>query len=357
MLRAVRVRYGRRPPDPSGMGTTIDSRPAFTLIELVVVVAIIAVLVGLILPAIQMVRRDVGQLSCKNNLKQIGLALNSYAQEHDSSLPPVIRANPQPPYNTGLITPYFDSWSVLAQLSPYLEQTNIYNRLDLKEPLFMPEVAPDNLYGVQQTVKVFLCPGDTMQSVADGYGPVNYVACMGSGTTNGGASPTVPHGTPMAYSRPRSSCRFVDITDGLSNTAAFSESTLGTGPSGGVNGPIPGSPQTVYAYLSGGSLTQAACASASFWNYQLPRGYLWATGEIRCASYNHFYPPNPPEYDCVMNLPAGGEQSYTGVGFKAARSNHSGGVNVLMADGSVQFIVNGIAPSTWTALGTRAGDD
>ncbi len=84
---------------------------------------------------------------------------------------------------------------------------------------------------------------------------------------------------------------------------------------------------------------------------------MWASGEIRCASYDHFYTPNAPVYDCVANLSTAGQQQYTAVGFKAARSNHPGGVNLLLADGSVRFISNGIQPATWTALGTRAGGE
>jgi prepilin-type processing-associated H-X9-DG protein len=104
-------------------------------------------------------------------------------------------------------------------------------------------------------------------------------------------------------------------------------------------------------------LTPDACAQAELWNVQLPRGYLWASGEIRCASYNHYYPPNPPDYDCVANLSTPGPEQYTAVGFKAARSNHPGGVNLLLVDGAVRFVSNGIQPDIWTALGTRAGGE
>jgi len=112
----------------------------------------------------------------------------------------------------------------------------------------------------------------------------------------------------------------------------------------------------VYANVAA-PLTPAACAGASLWNVQLPRGYLWASGEIRCASYNHYYPPTDPTYDCVANVTTPGPQQFTAVGFKAARSNHPGGVNVLMVDGGVHFVTDFINPDTWTALSTRAGDE
>jgi prepilin-type processing-associated H-X9-DG protein len=105
------------------------------------------------------------------------------------------------------------------------------------------------------------------------------------------------------------------------------------------------------------TLTESACASASLWNSQRRRGFLWATGELRCAAYNHYYPPNPPQYDCITNTLVAGEQQITAIGFKAARSLHSGGVNVLFGDGSVRFISDQVDPVIWRAASTRAGGE
>jgi hypothetical protein len=218
---------------------------------------------------------------------------------------------------------------------------------------------PDNQFAVQQVVPVFLCPSDKMQSVGGGYGvatlgPVNYAACIGTGTTSGGA----PYGSPWdadGLFRAQTPTKLKEVTDGLSNTVAFSESLLGEGPTM-ASGPIPGSHKTIYANVSP-PLTQAACDAANLWNVQLPRGYLWASGEIRCASYNHYYGPNPPNYDCVANLSTPGVQQYTAVGFRAARSNHMGGVNVLIADGGVRFIDDAIDLTIWRAISTRSGDE
>jgi prepilin-type processing-associated H-X9-DG protein len=273
----------------------------------------------------------------------------------------VFPATPKPPY-VGVVPAYFYSWSVLAQLNPYLEQTAIYNRMNLDEPMYLlPSltVPADNQFAVEQTVKIFLCPSDKMQPLCGGYGvpvfgPVNYGACFGSGTTAGGP----PYGSPWnadGIFRAGVSGRFAEITDGLSNTAAFSESLLGEGPTM-VAGPSPGKPARVYANVPP-PVTPAACAGANLWNVEQPRGFTWASGELRCASYNHYYPPNSPNYDCVANLSTPGQEQYTAVGFKAARSNHPGGVNVLLADGAVRFVSNGVQQGTWTALATRAGGE
>jgi prepilin-type processing-associated H-X9-DG protein len=80
---------------------------------------------------------------------------------------------------------------------------------------------------------------------------------------------------------------------------------------------------------------------------------MWATGEIRCGSYDHYYTPNSQMYDCVNN----DLTTFTAMGFRAARSRHLGGVNLLLGDGSVRFVSNSVSQATWTALSTRATGD
>jgi prepilin-type N-terminal cleavage/methylation domain-containing protein/prepilin-type processing-associated H-X9-DG protein len=341
------------------------SRSAFTLIELLVVIAIIAVLIGLLLPAVQKVREAASRLSCSNNFKQLGLAMHNYESAR-GDLPPAFRGSDgaAPAYSS--LPPYFFSWSALAELNPYLEQTNIYNQMDLTQPIFLPlpptyPITPTNQFAVQQVVKLFLCPSDQMQPVSVAYGepvigPTNYAVCVGTGTTNGGA----PFGTPWnadGMFKAKIHTRFADVTDGLSNTAAMSESLLGEGPEN-ASGSIPGNPKKVYAYTGFGNLlNDATCASAAEWNVSNRRGFMWASGEMRCASYNHYYTPNPQIYDCVTNIITNGEDTYTAVAFRAARSNHSNGVNVLFGDGSVHFISNSVSLTTWRALATRSGGE
>jgi prepilin-type N-terminal cleavage/methylation domain-containing protein/prepilin-type processing-associated H-X9-DG protein len=337
-------------------------RGAFTLIELLVVIAIIGILIGLLLPAVQKVRAAAARIKCQNNLKQLGLALHNY-ESALGYMPPAFIGDPKPPFTA--LPAYFFSWSVLAQLNPYLEQTNIYNAMNLNEPIYMPpkfDISADNQFAVSQNVRLFLCPSDTKESLGGGYGvanlgPTNYAVCIGSGTTKGGA----PFGSPWdadGMFRAKMRLRMDDVTDGLSNTAAMSESMLGDGAES-ATGPMPAPADLVYAYLAPGTpLNDANCAGASLWNVDRRRGFMWATGEIRCAAYNHYYPPNPPQCDCVTNDLTPGPGIYTAVGFRAARSRHTGGgVNLLLGDGSVRFVANTIQLSVWRALSTRAGGE
>jgi prepilin-type processing-associated H-X9-DG protein len=185
-------------------------------------------------------------------------------------------------------------------------------------------------------------------------GPTNYAACLGSGTTNGGA----PFGSPLKADgmfQGVTAVRIADVPDGLSNTACMSESILGDGPES-ATGPAPGGPQTVYAYLgfSGTAINDSNCAAATTWNGTNRRGFMWASGEIRCVSYNHYLTPNSKSYDCVNNDPNAG---YTASGFRAARSYHTGGVNLLLGDGSVRFVSDTVDTVTWRSVGTRAGGE
>ena len=344
----------------------MERRAAFTLIELLVVIAIIAVLVGLLLPAVQKVREAASRMSCQNNLKQLGLALANY-ESGKAFYPSAFQGD----MNTTLYPPptYFDyyfSWSALAQMNPYLEQTNIYNAMDLTQPIYDPtnnfNITAKNQFAVSQIVKTFLCPSDAGQPVANPgdyglqqIGPTNYAVCVGTGTTNGGA----PFGSPLnsdGMFMGLKTNKVGSITDGLSNTASMSESLLGQGTesASGSTPPAPGSPQYVFGYIGFGTpISTAACAAPTTWNGSQRRGFMWASGEMRCASYNHFYTPNSKNFDCINNDGA----TITAFGWRGARSNHNGGVNVLFGDGSVHFISDSVNPTTWKSLSTRNGGE
>jgi prepilin-type N-terminal cleavage/methylation domain-containing protein/prepilin-type processing-associated H-X9-DG protein len=341
----------------------LKKRLGFTLIELLVVIAIIAVLIGLLLPAVQKVREAAARIKCSNNLKQLGLALHNYHSALDA-FPP---GGTYPTANVAGAYP--STWSVLAVLNPYLEQTAIYNLLDTTVPMYIssgswfsiynsPTPGSNNPLAVSTTVKLFLCPSDIMQPLDNSYGvnlgPTNYAANIGSGANTAGSSqgPTDGPFYPMSH------VRVTDITDGSSSTAAMSESTLGGGQYGFVPRPTVVDPLAMYVSIPYGSfsgqLTDAVCANTgitSLINYTDPRGFSWAQGEIRCTSYDHHYTPNSPLPDCI------GYSGYSTAAWRGARSRHTGGVNVVFCDGSVKFVSNSVVPATWTAISTISGGE
>jgi prepilin-type N-terminal cleavage/methylation domain-containing protein/prepilin-type processing-associated H-X9-DG protein len=302
-------------------------RHAFTLIELLVVIAIIAVLVGLLVPAVQKVRESANRLSCTNNLKQIGLALHNY---HDPN-----RSYPQ------ARNPFPLVHSPQARLLPYVEHDNLQRLVDFAQP----PTSPANLAASQTAVKLFVCPSDPAGGRVAGsaHAGTNYVANVGSGAVGFGliaSGDGVFTQTPLAIR---------DITDGTSNTAAFSESILGNGVTS--TGPIPSDPRREVLEVPGGNdPTPAECAAGGagkVWSGQ--RGSRWIDGHYGNALYNHFYAPNPSTWDC-------GNGNHN-KGLSTARSWHPGGVNLLLCDGSVRFLSNGVPLVIWRALSTRAGGE
>ena len=327
----------------------------FTLVELLVVIAIIGILVALLLPAVQAAREAGRRTQCNNNLKQLGIGMSHY---HDAlqTFPAgsLMRDDPAwPGYPAELF-----AWGVLAQLTPYVEQNNLAGTMNLKYPIYTfggPNgfsFSQPNQYAIASVVPLFLCPSDKSQSIEGNWGvaaigPTNYAANMGSGL-NGG-SPLTTDGPFYAGS----ATRFADILDGTTHTAFMSESLLGEGGLS-VTGPLPANAQRVYAYLGGAPLSPGACAAGGAWNFDDLRGFLWAAGEFRCAAYNHFYPPNAPQWDCMTFGPP---PDYVTTAWRAARSLHPGGVNVLLGDGSVQFVSESVDLLTWRARATRAGNE
>jgi len=312
-------------------------RSGFTLIELLVVIAIIAILIGLLLPAVQKVREAAARMKCSNNLKQLGLALHMHHNDF-GRFPAAYQNRPDLPSGN------FYRWSALAMLTPYLEQTNLYRQLDLNSSLYDLSggvtVRPQHVPWVSQTVPLFLCPSDRAVTIQSGWAPSNYVVCNGTGGNNGIYTQT----DGVFYID--SQTRIADILDGTSNTAAMSEQLLGTGtPPPPTTIARPFDVRFIYAWLpTAPTLDAAACETAPG---QSDRGSRWADGAGPSTQYNHRLMPNSPTADCISRF----------AGWKGPRSNHSGGVNLLLADGAVRFATNGVNPTTWTALATRAGGD
>jgi len=326
------------------------ARRGFTMVELLVVIAIIGLLISLLLPAVQSARESSRRTHCQNNLHQLALAAQSFA-DVKGRLPPGSDAKPNPANPDHPHT--FFRWSVLAHLTPYIEQAAAHDLLNMKVPLYVDsKVSVENVNAVNQVLPMFLCPSDIGRPVAYGFAPTNYAACGGSGKDGG-----TPFDTDGAFFV-NSEVRFGQIPDGLSNTVAFSESTLGTGRES-FSMASEANRQTDYAFVFLAPLTEAACKNPFFWNVTNRRGFAWVNGEYRCATYNHYLPPNSPQHDCISNRTNTNDLTlkYSVYGWRAARSKHPGGVNVAMIDGSTRFIQEGIEPLIWRGISTRKGDE
>lgn len=308
---------------------------AFTLVELMVVLSIIAILVGLLLPAVQSARETARSIACKNNLKQLGLALHNHHATY----------NRFPP---GRGTPFPGVFSAQSYLLPFAEGL-AYEHIDWDSPPISFTLASGNIldgsanyFAATSPFSIFICPSDPNSGgkvPGSEYAATNYAACVGSGLVRNG-SLTEADGLFFSASK----IGFRDIMDGSSNTVAFSERLVGRGTVASNDG----SSAPTYAMWEIGDVTAPtpqACASKANGSWYALRGEKWIMGNYGNTLYNHFYGPNASNEDC-MNVR---QQS----GLMSARSLHMGNVSVLWADGSVRSVGQQIDLDLWQSFSTR----
>jgi prepilin-type N-terminal cleavage/methylation domain-containing protein len=322
------------------------NRHGFTLIELLVVIAIIAVLMGLLLPAVQRVREAANRTTCANNLKQMGLALHHYHDVYGSFPAGIISrlSNPNwtiPPGNCNGEPPELGpGWSLFARMLPYLEQDDLYHSIRFDLPISDPANE-----GPRRTpVKTYLCPSDTgpqtvnvwdcgnppstasTPTVLSDGAVCSYVGCLGGGNASNpdplcGCYEWQPfNGVFHRNSR----IRVADIIDGVSNTVGIGERNSGF-------------VQSIWAgVVPGAEMIYNADARPQPYNPALPGCQNWRPSITAVVVHSRQY---------TINDPAGSPASF--------HSAHPGGGNFLLMDGSCHFIGNGIALRTMRALCTR----
>jgi prepilin-type N-terminal cleavage/methylation domain-containing protein/prepilin-type processing-associated H-X9-DG protein len=334
-----------------------DRRDAgFTLIELLVVIAIISVLIALLLPAVQSAREAARRIQCTNNLKQIGLAMHNY-ESVAGAFPITGVIDTRPSAYAAWV-----GWSGQARILPLIEQGPMFNSVNFT----LPYTAPGNYTVAATTVSSFICPSeqDSTPTVASAFfntphGVSNYGLNMGDWFVfqAGGAI------TRGVFS-PNISRKFANFTDGTSNTVLASEVKIRNPEYNCVPGlslinnpgsvPAPNANPYVVAPEYGGT-----CGAVG-------QGHTaWVDGNAQETGMTTAWPPNMQilgrhgEGDLDLQgspLFLGGKLGPTFAAI-TSRSYHPGGVNALLADGSVRFMKSSIAGTTWRALGTIAGGE
>jgi prepilin-type N-terminal cleavage/methylation domain-containing protein/prepilin-type processing-associated H-X9-DG protein len=381
-------------------------RRGFTLIELLVVIAIIAVLIALLLPAVQAAREAARRAQCTNNLKQIGLALHNYHQTNNVFPPGHSQSASAINYAGGYAG--WGEWSAQSMMLNYMEQAPLYNGINFYFCAGWGYGANANVTVTSSVIGSFMCPSDTQvdkggppnnsPSGVAGWGgsfsyPPNINSYRGSiGTTtsrynwppNTGYACCSPDplnlqgGTPGQ--KPASTGMFAywicygiaDDLDGSSNTILFAESLVGD--SGGGNSSSYLNRNNSVTNVTGAATAEAYDASSlSYQGIIVPaintcttqmkansnvitdNGNRWAWGAVGITLFNTIVTPNSTPWNDCRDSCAGCSPDDSV--FSTVQSNHPGGVNVLMADGSGRFVKNSVSPQTWMALGTKSNGE
>ncbi|MDG3008431.1 DUF1559 family PulG-like putative transporter [Paludisphaera mucosa] len=309
-------------------------RRGFTLIELLAAILIVAVLLALLLPAVQASREAARRIQCVDNLKQIGTALNSYAT-FTGGLPP---------------GRCWNGYSFYAPLLPHLDQAALYDSLNMSVHVSIahdyPAGTPADAHRTASLARlgVLACPSDRRASWNSG--TTNYAGNLGHGRRG---TPGFARGVFFDEWSPQSSVtRLAEIADGASNTVAVSEWVLGAGL--GAAADFRGN---IYD-VSGASDFDgfvAACDSSVGVRPVLPNGKrcYWLQTGLASTLYNHNQGVGMPS--CDDGTRSASDGSWT------AASRHPGGAAALAVDGHVAFVGESTAREIWRALGTRAGGE
>lgn len=308
-----------------------SSKHGFTLIELLVVIAIIAILIALLLPAVQQAREAARRSTCKNNLKQLGLALHNYHETHRVFPPGMMNSIANWPEDSSLGASARGGW--FALVLPFIDQAPLYNTWAAEQ-----SAGTANLFFSLRTTPVaaFMCPSDpeTGKITTNGFAG-NYLLSGGGFAWGLSGTITDVNGKkPSGMFYTRSKVRMRDVTDGTSSTIMASEINLVNDTDGNV-----------------GSGCGARDMRGLYWNY-VHMGSLIVTAR----------PPNSPAGDVMSwggrttpHAPiASCSNDYTIV---IPRSRHTGGVHVSLADGAVRFVSSNIDTSLFQNLGTIGGGE
>ena len=348
----------RRLPDasPYRKSYLVGAGPA--LIELLVVIAIIAILIALLLPAVQQAREAARRSTCKNNLKQIGLALHNYHDIAGTFPPEAIwsySSNPNPNGTTYDSNPQPRNFTWISLILPQLDQAPLYNKLNFEQPIW-GQVAPDGKFYRSMTLPAFLCPSDTGFSGGANKHRIGWSDYAGAEGWDWWARGWQQHGGVFGL---LDATRIRDISDGTSSTIMVGEvssHSFTAGRLGGSGRPRVGNSAVFRSLLVATGVHPTIATSQRTDGYKPYRANLVRPDGSGSGWWGPWRAPYAYKPTYVSHY--GINSNWPGPG-----SPHVGGAHFLMADGSVRFINENIQSSTsangkinlWHSLNTKAG--